>query len=158
MVRSNKGFTLVELMVVIVIMGVLAVLAIPKLTDVITKAKISEIPIVLGSWDHAQLAYIAEKGECAASTNDLAFEDPSNDSKWFDYRDASGNSQSSATYESYVKDSKKVGNFNGGDKGPYTTTSSDGKVTHTAEGNWKKYVPSFEGTTGGTGGTGETGE
>ena len=57
MFQAKKGFTLIELMVVIVIIGVLAALAIPKFTDASTKAKISEIPTVISGWDHAVLRF-----------------------------------------------------------------------------------------------------
>lgn len=141
MKSSNKGFTLVELMVVIVIMGVLAVLAIPKLTDVINKAKISEIPIVIGSWEHAQMAYIAEKGECASSISQIAFEDPSSSSKWFTY--TAGGDVASATFESKVMTGKKVGSFAAETVGPSSAVDSDGKATHTVPTGWGKYVPNF---------------
>lgn len=149
MVRSNKGFTLIELMVVIVIMGVLAVLAIPKLTDVITKAKIGEIPIVLGSWEHAQMAYIAEKGECAAAITNLAFEDPNTSSKWFGYT-AAGD-VTSATYTSAVKSGKKVGSFTENTAGPVSTVSSESVISHSVPDAWQKYVPNFADETTGTG-------
>ncbi len=142
MVRSNKGFTLIELMVVIVIMGVLAVLAIPKLTDVITKAKIGEIPIVLGSWEHAQMAYVAEKGECSATIANLAFEDPDSTSKWFNY--SAGGDAASATFASAVRTGKKVGSFAAGTPGPSSAVSSESKVSHTVPADWEKYVPNFK--------------
>lgn len=41
----KKGFTLVEIMVVVVIIGVLAAGAVPKLFGAVVKAKASEIPV-----------------------------------------------------------------------------------------------------------------
>ncbi len=141
MVRSNKGFTLVELMVVIVIMGVLAVLAIPKLTDVINKAKISEIPIVMGSWEHAQMAYIAETGSCATNVDDLAYDKPTG-SKWFDYAHASGAAATSVTYEAKVQSGKKVGAFDNSST-PATSTITDAAVITHSKGAFTKYLNNF---------------
>ena len=48
MFRNNeKGLTLVELMIVVVIIGVLASIAIPKFSAIITRAKISEAKTIL---------------------------------------------------------------------------------------------------------------
>lgn len=41
--KNSKGFTLIEIMVVIVIIGVLAALAIPAYTDYLVRSRVSEL-------------------------------------------------------------------------------------------------------------------
>ncbi len=57
----KKGFTLIEIMVVIVIMGVLAAVGVPKLFGMIAKAKASEVPTAAGTYIKLQDAYQGEK-------------------------------------------------------------------------------------------------
>lgn len=60
--KSRKGFTLIELMVVVLIVGILAAVAIPILRGRIDAAKWSEGKAMLGSLATAIRAYAAEKG------------------------------------------------------------------------------------------------
>ena len=81
-IRNQKGFTLIELMVVIVIIGILSALAIPRMFGVSSKAKAAEAPTVLSNWETLQGAYDQETGQVGAFT-DIGFIPPT--SKWFDY-------------------------------------------------------------------------
>ena len=60
--RNRKGFTLIELMVVIFIVGILAAVAIPIMRGRIDAAKWSEGKSAAGSIRTAARAYCAERG------------------------------------------------------------------------------------------------
>ncbi|HSQ41983.1 MAG TPA: prepilin-type N-terminal cleavage/methylation domain-containing protein [Fibrobacteraceae bacterium] len=57
----KKGFTLIEVMVVIVIIGILAAIAVPKMLGMTGKAKASEIGPAAGSWAKLITSYVLEK-------------------------------------------------------------------------------------------------
>ncbi len=62
---NTKGFTLVELVVVIMIIGILAAVAIPKFLDASNKAKASELPTAVHSILSAQRIYSGDRNSYA---------------------------------------------------------------------------------------------
>ena len=57
--RTNKGFSLVELMIVVAIIGILAAIAIPNFMTMQLKAKRGELPSNVNGIKTAELAYDA---------------------------------------------------------------------------------------------------
>ncbi len=58
--QSKKGFTLIELMIVVAIIGILAAIAIPNFLRFQAKSKQSEAKTNLGGIFTAEVAYLAE--------------------------------------------------------------------------------------------------
>src|ERR1700733_8480672 len=65
--RTRKGFTLVELAVVIVIIGVLAAFGVPKFLNSVEKSKAAEAFNYLSTIQSAQERYIAQNGVYATT-------------------------------------------------------------------------------------------
>jgi len=65
---KKQGFTLIELMVVIVIMGILAAVAVPKLFGMIAKSKASEVGPAAGTYIKLQDAYVSESNKLGTWT------------------------------------------------------------------------------------------
>jgi prepilin-type N-terminal cleavage/methylation domain-containing protein len=76
--RRNQGFTLTELMITVVIIGVLATLAIPSFTGYIYKSRLTEATTFLGEIKQRQEAYRNEFGQyCAVNGADWGTYNPS---------------------------------------------------------------------------------
>ncbi|MFH1893905.1 MAG: prepilin-type N-terminal cleavage/methylation domain-containing protein [Candidatus Zixiibacteriota bacterium] len=69
MLRKSKGFTLIELMIVVVIIGILAAIAIPRFMSTSAKAKQAEAKGLLKQVYTMERAYYQEHG---TYTNDIA--------------------------------------------------------------------------------------
>jgi len=71
MVRSRKGFTLVELAVVIVIIGVLAAFGVPRFLKSVERSKAAEAYQYLSAVRAAQERYLAKEGVYTADAANL---------------------------------------------------------------------------------------
>ena len=65
--KSNKGFTLIELMIVVAIIGILAAIAIPNFLRFQLKAKSSEGKVNIAAIRTAEESYLAEFGVYVAA-------------------------------------------------------------------------------------------
>jgi prepilin-type N-terminal cleavage/methylation domain-containing protein len=89
--RKQNGFTLVELMVVVVIIGILATLAIPRFMGVTDKAKLTEFKPILKQAVTLYNAYYQEhetyktpSGNITEGNQDIGFDLPDGESR-FEY-------------------------------------------------------------------------
>jgi type IV pilus assembly protein PilA len=66
MQKLQKGFTLIELMIVIAIIGILAAIAIPAYQDYTIRAQASEGPVLADALKTSMAEYYADKGSWPA--------------------------------------------------------------------------------------------
>ena len=71
MKQLQKGFTLIELMIVVAIIGILAAVAIPAYQDYIARAQVSEAVSLLGSGKTPMAEYYADKGQWPQAANSV---------------------------------------------------------------------------------------
>ena len=62
MKRTQQGFTLIELMIVVAIIGILAAIAIPQYQDYVARSQVSEAPTLIDGAKTTIESYIAQNG------------------------------------------------------------------------------------------------
>ncbi len=72
----KRGFTLLELIVVIVILGILSTLGFTQYTKMVEKGRTAEARVILGQIRSAQVAYYQEYGVYTATFSALPLDAP----------------------------------------------------------------------------------
>jgi len=123
MLKNKKGFTLIELMIVVAIIGILAAIAIPNFMSYQCKASQSEARTALGTLRVIQEAYYAEYDTYASDiTNTTLGFEMKGDRKYADPVPAT-NANNSLTATITGNAGRMVGDV--------WTLSADGKITNT---------------------------
>ncbi|MFO0956841.1 MAG: prepilin-type N-terminal cleavage/methylation domain-containing protein [Isosphaeraceae bacterium] len=101
--RPVRGFTLVELAVVVVIIGVLAAFGVPKFLESVERSKASEAFAYLAAVRTAQERFMARMGRYGTNTSELDFAVPQ--PKYFSLPDGNAiDTQTGATGQSGATD------------------------------------------------------
>lgn len=80
--KTNDGFTLVELLVVIIIIGILSAIALPSFLGATAKAKQTSAKTTIGAVNSAQNAFRTENNSFASDMEALALGLPTEDANY----------------------------------------------------------------------------
>ena len=124
--RNRKGFTLLELIIVVIVIGILASVALPRFIRVTERARIGEAKSILGTIRSSQLRYLGQWN--AYATNVVSLDVPAMPGKYFTY--GVSNPGSTATTQPIVTVGRNSIENPGAPFNAYTiTTSPDGVMT-----------------------------
>lgn len=114
--KKQQGFTLIELMIVVAIIGILAAIAIPAYQDYTVRAKVSEIVGIAAASKTAVYDHFVSKGSMPTENTDAVVTD----------QKANLDDSSYATSATYTRTSSSVSQFQITTEG--LTSSANGKT------------------------------
>ena len=142
MKELQKGFTLIELMIVVAIIGILAAVAIPAYQDYIARSQVSEAVSLMGSSKTPLAEYFADKGAWPTNLSDVL---GNTSGKYTGAITSSGTATVSGTASAYtVAASMKTNQINAAITGKtmYLYTQDSGKTWNCTKGDIdNKYLP-----------------
>jgi prepilin-type N-terminal cleavage/methylation domain-containing protein len=119
--KSRWGFTLVELAVVVVIIGVLAAFGVPRFLQAVERSKASEAFAYLSAVRTAQERYLAREGTYAGVITDLDIQSPT--PKYFSVGTITQSTAGTSLQDSWTLTLTRAGASAG--YGPYTVIFTD---------------------------------
>ena len=142
MKELQKGFTLIELMIVVAIIGILAAVAIPAYQDYIARSQVSEAVSLMGSAKTPLAEYFADKGTWPANLSDVM---GNTSGKYTGAITSTGTATVSGTSSAYtVQASMKTSTINAAITGQtvFLYTTDSGKTWNCTKGTINnKYLP-----------------
>ncbi|MDJ0733969.1 MAG: type IV pilin-like G/H family protein [Nostocaceae cyanobacterium] len=110
--QDNQGFTIIELLIVLMVIGVLSAIALPSVLSQASKAKQVEGKQYIGSLNRAQQTYYLENAEFTTSITDLGI-GIKNRTEHYDYMITISSDKSVVTHNAVAIDSSAVKSYAG---------------------------------------------